>query len=71
VILTLTPAYGRDYLSAKDAIAAWHEGKDFCLEPSGVYTSVRDLPQLKSEYNARWVNIRYKSLSRVAVVKVD
>lgn len=69
MILTLTPAYGRDYKTKAEAEAAWTSGKDFQIQPSGVYTSIRDLPQLISECNIRWINIRYRALSRVAVIK--
>lgn len=30
--MTVSPAYGRDYKSAKDAADAWLAGKDFILE---------------------------------------
>ena len=29
--MTVTPAYGRDYKSAKAAKADWNEGKDFMI----------------------------------------
>jgi hypothetical protein len=30
--VTVTPAYGRDYKSAKGALADWYHGKDFILQ---------------------------------------
>ena len=36
---TITPAYGRDYTSLKDALADWNAGKDFLLN-----TSTRGIP---------------------------
>jgi hypothetical protein len=33
--LTVTPAYGRDYKSAKAALAAWAQGLDFILQSFG------------------------------------
>ena len=38
----VTPAYGRDYKSAKEAHDAFLGGKDFTLQPDGVYCSIRD-----------------------------
>jgi|10_taG_2_1085330.scaffolds.fasta_scaffold16055_5 hypothetical protein len=29
--MTVSPAYGKDYTTAKDAIAAWNSGKDFII----------------------------------------
>lgn len=29
----LTPAYGKDYKSRKEVLAAWDEGKDFVTNP--------------------------------------
>jgi hypothetical protein len=42
---SLVPAYGRDYQSAKEALAAWNEGKDFRIHtPQGsTYCSIRDM----------------------------
>lgn len=30
--MTVSPAYGKDYTTAKDAIAAWNSGKDFIIQ---------------------------------------
>lgn len=62
----LTPAYGRDYKSAKDVKAAWAEGKDF----EGDYNlgfakvNVNDVPKPCT------VMLRYKRNSAVTVVEV-
>ena len=47
-IVTVTPAYGRDYKTAKAAKADWKAGKDFILQAfgnpyDGKPCSVRDL----------------------------
>jgi hypothetical protein len=59
---TLTPAYGRDYTSGKDAIASFESGKDFSLASifhgSG-YVSVRDFAC------GDRVSIRYGKLRKV------
>jgi len=30
-MITLTPAYGRDYKSRKEVVEAWEQGKDFII----------------------------------------
>jgi hypothetical protein len=59
---TLTPAYGRDYTSGKDAIASFESGKDFSLASifhgSG-YVSIRDFVA------GDRVSIRYGKLRKV------
>lgn len=73
-ILTITPAYGRDYTSEADAKRAWASGADFQIMEvrglsAGGYVNNQQLEELRAG-GIRWLNIRYKSLSRVAVVKV-
>lgn len=62
--LTVTPAYGRDYTSAKAALADWEAGKDFVVEGlhSGTYVSKSDLT------NGETVRIRYNRKTRVVSV---
>jgi hypothetical protein len=40
--IEVTPAYGRDYTSAKAAKADWNAGKDFFDPSIGRYMSKRD-----------------------------
>jgi hypothetical protein len=62
----LSPAYGRDYKTKAEVIAAWREGKDF----DGNYqlgfkpVNIEDIPKPCT------VNLRYKGQRMVAVVKV-
>lgn len=62
--ITVTPAYGRDYKSSRDALADWHAGKDFEIQDyqySG-YVNKNCVPP-------EWViTIRYKNRSRVVNV---
>jgi hypothetical protein len=56
--ITVSPAFGQDYRSKKEAMEAWHSGRDFFLEgmdgrPMGSYCSIRDFP------NSTRVSIRY------------
>lgn len=63
----LTPAYGRDYKSRKEVVAALNQGKDFeiaaPMEHGGRYCGLQDIPEGSH-------NVRYKRLANVAVVKV-
>ena len=67
--LSLTPAYGRDYKSAREVTQAFLDGKDFEIASmfgsfGGRYCSVRDFAQGVT------VSIRYNRLTRVVNVKV-
>ena len=66
--MTLTPAYGRDYKSAKAVKADFDANKDFVVADmfsgSGRYANKQDLPAGSS------VNIRYNKLRDVVVIKV-
>ena len=61
---TLTPAYGRDYKSGKAAREDFLNKKDFILQPNGQYVGIGDYAPGVT------VNIRYKRMTQVAVVKV-
>ncbi len=60
---TVVPAYGRDYSSEREALAAWEAGIDFRVQDVGSawndrYCSVRDqtrgqLGQVKIRFNRR------------------
>lgn len=66
--IEVTPAYGRDYKSAKDAKAAWAEGKDWQVQtfPSdcGCYVNKDDAPK------GATIILRFCRLEKVATVKV-
>ena len=69
--ITLVPAYGRDYKSKKDLLAAFDENLDFKIADIscpwyGKYAGKREL----LEHGYTEANIRYKKLSNVAVVKL-
>ena len=73
MILPIIPAYGRDYKSAKDAIADWEAGKDFIqMSPfiNGTYLSKRDLESLKKDHGVTALNIRYNHQRKVTVLEV-
>ena len=56
VELTVVPAYGRDYKTAKDAAADWFAGKDFRISDissryNGAYCSIRDPIDARIRFN--------------------
>lgn len=44
--IEVTPAYGRDYTTAKAAKQDWKEGKDFRDTVSGSYVNIEDAKRL-------------------------
>jgi hypothetical protein len=67
--IEVTPAYGRDYKSAKEVIAAWNEGKDFLIASidsgyAGSYINKDDA------HEGDVILLRYKRLTQVTPVKV-
>lgn len=71
--ISLIPAYGRDYKSKRAVLKDWTNGLDFRIQDYRLgdrYCSVRDLPELQSE-GVTHLNFRYKSLTEVAVVKLN
>ena len=66
-MLTLTPAYGRDYTTAKAVKADWDAEKDFIIQQFGHRYDGKpaNKPQLKGER----VIIRYNRLMKTVMVK--
>lgn len=72
--LTLVPAYGRDYKSKAAVEADFNADKDFIVQDissphDGRYVNRRDLVKFHN-FSGATVNIRYKKLASVAVIKV-
>lgn len=68
--MTLTPAYGRDYKSKAEVLADFNANKDFVIADifhpnSGAYANKADL-----QGNERTINIRYKRLTQIVVIKL-
>lgn len=66
--ITLVPAYGRDYKTAKEVKEAWAAGKDFQINDmshrnDGGYVNIND------DTTGMTFNIRFKKLANVAVIK--
>jgi len=64
-LLTVSPAYGRDYKSAKDARADWDSGKDFYAQGLTFqgYLSSHDSEALKKD-GFTGIMIRYGNLRK-------
>ena len=71
--MILIPAYGRDYKSKKEMLAAFDGNKDFQIcdmssPDDGRYTTKSEL--INHGMAGQSLNIRYKKLTQVAVVKL-
>lgn len=58
----VSPAYGRDYKNEQEAKNAWLSGKDFVLQPHGVYCSIRD------SNPGTPIEVRFNKLASVVIV---
>jgi len=65
--LTVTPAYGRDYKSAKAAKEDWNSGKDFII--SDLFNPYDGKPIGKSDASAYQVTIRFNQLRKTCNVQ--
>lgn len=63
--VSAVPAYGRDYKNKKEVMDDWNAGKDFLVQDmfSSGYINKNDKPADVT------LNIRYKRLTQVCVVK--
>lgn len=70
-IIVLTPAYGRNPKSKKQAMADWENGLDWIIaspiQGAGRYCSVRDKEMMKRG-GIDGVELRYANLERLALV---
>lgn len=62
--IEVTPAYGRDYTTAKAARADWNEGKDFRDTVSSKYINKADAERLGLK-----VTLRFDKSRKVASTK--
>ena len=71
--LVISPAYGRDYTTASQVMAAWHDGKDFMIQSlryGGTYVSIRDAKALVADgYVA--VELRYMKKTKLTVCSLE
>lgn len=62
--MTVTPAYGRDYKSAKAAKADWQAGRDFII--NDFFSPYDGKPCNKQDMEGRQVMLRFDNLRKVA-----
>ena len=67
-MVTLTPAYGRDYSSKKALLEDIDKGMDFIL--NDIMSPWDGKPCSPSDFKGQTVQFRYNKLQRVAVVKL-
>jgi phosphoglycolate phosphatase-like HAD superfamily hydrolase len=67
VIVTLVPAYGRDYSNKADVQAAYAAGLDFINVGYNGNGQLINRTQVEA-LGASWVNIRYGRLRKVLVI---
>lgn len=63
--VTVTPAYGRDYKSAKAAKADWNADKDFILQDSTSRYNGKPINKADATKAGLTVNIRYGKLRKI------
>lgn len=69
--MTVTPAYGRDYKSAKAATAAWNEGADFIVaDMMNPYCGQPINKEGAKGAGLTTVNIRFNSCKGITVAKI-
>lgn len=69
-IITVVPAYGRDYKTRKEVLADWEADKDFLVQnmtESGYINRSQAQQQLKP---GDTINIRYKGLREILPIKI-
>jgi hypothetical protein len=66
--MTVTPAYGRDYKSAKAAQAAWNSGKDFIIQDITSRWDGKPINQHDAAAAGLKIMVRYNNLK--SIVKV-
>jgi len=64
-MMTLTPAYGRDYRTAKDALADYNAGKDFII--NDITSRWDGKPVNKKQLNGDAVMLRFNDARKVTV----
>lgn len=67
--LTLVPSYGRDYKSKKEVQSAWDAGQDFTINDMFSADNGRQINKEDAK-QGQTLNIRYKNLTQVHVIKI-
>lgn len=67
-MITLTPAYGRDYKSVKAVTEALNNGVDFIL--NDMFSPYDGKPCSARDFAGQKVKVRYSGLRKVAVIQL-
>ena len=68
-MMTLTPAYGRDYKSKKALLADWNTGKDFII--NDVQSPWDNKPANKQDFKGCSLKFRYGNLRKICTIEVS
>lgn len=68
--LTLVPAYGRDYKSAKAVQEDWDAGKDFLIQDVSSGHNGRYCNKNDNVEKGTTLKIRYKALTQIKLIKI-
>lgn len=66
---SLTPAYGNDYKSIAEVLAAWNDEQDFKMQPSGQYINKRDA--LKYDGPTALYQVHYAKLQKTFIFTAE
>jgi len=69
-MITLTPAYGRDYKNKQQVTEAWQDGYDFIVNQWGHKYDGKPVRRAQLDGIERQVKIRYGNLRKVIVLDV-
>jgi len=64
--ITVTPAYGRDYSSAKDAKAAWNKNIDFIINSHFHPYDGKPINKAQADADGLKIQLRFNQLKRIA-----
>ena len=66
--MTLTPAYGRDYTTAKGARASWDRGDDWIINQFFHPYDGKPINQVQAVLEGLDITLRFDNLRKVAVI---
>lgn len=71
-MITLTPAYGHDYKSKADVVAAFDAGNDFILNDARSRWNEKPInkPQVEKTYAGQKIKLRFKKKRSLTLVQI-
>lgn len=70
-MITVSPAYGRDYKTAEEAFTAWKGNKDFKIETPGYPGYINSADALRLGVPGDTIRIRYTKKTLLLVIRVN